>query len=44
MCCDRNSDNASKPSIGELVFFDSPLDETQREILNKFLLCKYGEE
>ncbi|MGB1296232.1 MAG: hypothetical protein ACPG6V_12215 [Flavobacteriales bacterium] len=40
----RNSDNASKSSIGELVFFDSPLDETQRETLNQFLLCKYGEE
>lgn len=44
MFSNRNSDNASKASIGELVFFDTPLNSTQRETLNQFLLCKYGEE
>lgn len=44
MFSNRNSDNASKATIGELVFFNEPLNTDQREILNQFLLCKYGEE
>lgn len=40
----RNSDRASIAFIGELIFFDSPLTITQKETLNEFLVCKYGEE
>ena len=40
----RNSDRASAAFIGELIFFDSPLSSGQKETLNEFLVCKYGEE
>lgn len=40
----RNEDNASISFISELIFFDNPLNSEQRETLNEFLVCKYGEE
>lgn len=40
----RNSDRASISFIGELIYFESILSTSQRNTLNEFLVCKYGEE
>ncbi len=40
----RNSDKASSAFIGEFIFFNSLLTTNQKETLNQFLTCKYGEE
>jgi hypothetical protein len=39
----RKGDKAVKSNISDILFFSTPLDSIKNEVLNQYMLCKYGE-